>query len=157
MLSRVLAAAGLAHRYGVVHGRICPEHVVIDPVTHLGVVVGWGGSVLAPGRSGQRLLAPIPTFSAPEAAGATIGPWSDVYSIGKTFLWLLGGDLATDAVPEQVEPPLAAFLKSMVHEDPYQRPEDCWQLLDTLDRMKVELWGEKKWRIFGMPTPNRVG
>ncbi|MCW3097799.1 MAG: Adenylate cyclase [Chthonomonadaceae bacterium] len=157
MLSRALAGAGLAHRYGVVHGRISPEHVVIDPVTHLGMIVGWGGSVISPARSGQRLLAPIPTFSAPEAAQATIGPWSDVFSIGKTFLWLLGGDPATDTLPEQIEPRLAAFLRNMVNIDPYQRPEDCWQLLDTLDRLKVELWGEKKWRVFEMPTPNRIG
>ncbi len=157
MLSRVLAGVGLSHRYGVVHGRLCPEHIVIDPVTHLGMIVGWGGCVIAPARTGQRLLAPIPSFSAPEAAGATVGPWSDVYSIGKTFLWLLGGDPATDALPEQIEPQLAAFLMPMVHADPYQRPDDCWQLLDTLDHLKVELWGEKKWRVFEMPTPSSVG
>jgi hypothetical protein len=157
MLSRALAATGLAHRVGVVHGRIAPQHFLIDPVTHLGMIVGWGGSVISPARSGQRLLAPLPTFSAPEAAGTNVGPWSDVFSIGKTFLWLLGGDPTTNTLPERVAPRLAAFLKNMLHEDPYQRPEDCWQLLDTLDRLKVELWGEKKWRVFEMPPPNNVG
>ena len=157
MLSRALAGAGLAHQYGVVHGRICPQHIVIDPVTHLGMIVGWGGSAIAPAHSKQRLLAPIPTFSAPEAAGMAIGPWSDVYSIGKTFLWLIGGDAVTNALPGHIEPRLAAFLRNMVNEDPYQRPDDCWQLLDTLDRLKVELWGEKKWRIFEMPTPIKIG
>ena len=157
MLSRTLAGIGLAHQYGVVHGRICPQHIVIEPATHLGMVVGWGGSVIAPARSGQRLLAPIPTFSAPEADGATVGPWSDIFSIGKTFLWLLGADLTTNRLPEHIEPRLAAFLENMVNEDPYQRPEDCWQLLDTLDRLKVELWGEKRWRLLEMPLPNMLG
>lgn len=157
MLSRALACAGLAHQYGVVHGRICPEHIVIDPVTHLGMIVGWGGSAIAPAHNGQRLLSPITTFSAPEAERANIGPWSDIFSIGKTFLWLLGGDAITDSLPEHIEPRLAMFLRNMVKEDPYQRPEDCWQLLDTLDHLKIELWGEKKWRIFEMPTPNRLG
>lgn len=157
MLSRALAGLGLAHQYGVIHGRICPQHIVIDPATHLGMIVGWGGSVISPARSGQRLLAPIPIFSAPEAAGATIGPWSDVFSLGKTFLWLLGGDPTTNTLPEQIEPRLAAFLNTMVKEDPYQRPDDCWQLLDTLDHLKVELWGEKKWRVFEMPTPSIIG
>jgi len=45
----------------------------------------------------------------------------------------------------------------MVKEDPYQRPDDCWQLLDTLEHLKVELWGEKKWRVFEMPTPSIIG
>lgn len=157
MLSRCLAGIGLAHQYGVIHGRICPQHVVIDPATHLGMVVGWGGSAIAPAHSGQRLLNTIPTFSAPEAEGTAIGPWSDVYSIGKTFLWLLGGDPTTNTIPEQIEPPLATFLRNMVKEDPYQRPDDCWQLYDVLDQLKVELWGEKKWRVFEMPTPTLVG
>lgn len=157
MLSRALAGMGLAHQYGVIHGRISPRHIVIDPTTHLGMIVGWGGAAIAPARSGQRLLNAIPIFSAPEAGGTHIGPWSDVYSLGKTFLWLLGGDPATNSLPEQIEPPLATFLLNMVKEDPYQRPDDCWQLLDVLDHLKVELWGEKKWRVFEMPTPNPVG
>jgi hypothetical protein len=157
MLSRMLAVAGLAHKYGVVHGRICPRHVLIDPATHLGMLVGWGGAALKPATSGQRVAAPIPTFSAPEAGGANVGPWSDVYSIGKTFLWALGGDPETDAIPESVEPELQRFLLQMVHEDLYQRPEDCWQLFETLEGLKVSLWGEKRWRHLEMPRPRSVG
>src|SRR3989442_769143 len=85
---RFVAALGWAHFNGVVHGRICPRHIVIDPAVHHILVVGWGGAALEPARSGQRVLAPVETFSAPEANGSTVGPWSDVYSAGKTFLWL---------------------------------------------------------------------
>jgi len=154
MLSRTLAVAGLAHRYGVVHGRICPEHVVIEPATHLAMVVGWGGSALAPARSGQQVMSPVPLFSAPEADQATAGPWSDVYSIGRTFIWLLGGDPASGELPDSIEPRLAAFLRNMVHEAPDQRPEDCWQLFETFGRLKSELWGEPKWRHLEMPQPS---
>ncbi len=153
MLSRTLAVMGMAHQYGVVHGRICPEHVVIEPSTHRGIVVGWGGSAIAPVRTGQCVLGAIDTFSAPEAAGSTAGPWSDIYSIGKTYLWLVGGDPKTNEIPPQVEPRLAAFLRSMVNEDSYHRPDDCWQLFETLERMKTELWGERKWRNLEMPAP----
>ena len=157
MMSRVLAVAGLAHRHGVVHGRICPEHVVIEPATHLAMVTGWGGSALAPAQGGQRVLNPILPFSAPEAAETTAGPWSDVYSIGKTFLWLVGGDPETEELPADVEPRLAAYLRNMVHEDPRQRPEDCWQLFESFGRLKGELWGEPRWRHLEMPPPSVIG
>ena len=157
MLSRTLAVMGLAHQYGIVHGRICPQHILIEPSTHLGMVVGWGGSAIGPARSGQRVLSPIPTFSAPEAAAPTAGPWSDIYSIGKTYLWLLGGDPDANTLPDHIPPRLAAFLRNMVNADPYQRPEDCWQLFETLDRLKAELWGEKRWRHLDMPTPTTLG
>ena len=151
MMSRTLAVAGLAHRYGVVHGRISPRHVMIEPATHLAMLVGWGGAALAPAHSAQRVLHPIPHFSAPEAGGATAGPWSDVYSIGRTYLWLLGGDPETGRFPEGVEPRLAAFLREMMHDDPYQRPDDCWQLFEAFGRLKGELWGEPRWRHLEMP------
>ncbi len=152
MLSRSLAVMGMAHQYGVIHGRICPKHVLVEPATHRALVVGWGGSAIAPARTGQRVVAPVETFSAPEAGGPTAGPWSDIYSIGKTYVWLLGGDPAANVLPDHVEPRLAAFLRNMVHEDPDQRPEDCWQLFETLERMKTELWGERKWRALEMPA-----
>jgi len=157
MLSRALAVMGMAHQYGVIHGRICPKHILVEPDTHRALVVGWGGCAIAPVHSGQRVLAPIDTFSAPEAAEATAGPWSDIYSIGKTYLWLLGGDPKTNHVPEHVEPRLAVFLRNMVNEDPYQRPEDCWQLFESLERMKTELWGARRWRVLDMPPPDRAG
>jgi hypothetical protein len=157
MLSRTLAVTGLAHRYGVVHGRICPKHVLIEVPSHVGMVVGWGGCAVAPARSGQKVLAPIETYSAPEASGATGGPWSDIYSIGRTFIWLLGGDPVTGTLPDHVEPKLRTFLRNMTNADPYQRPDDCWKLFEELDRLKVELWGPKKWRVFDMPAPSVLG
>lgn len=157
MLSRTLAVMGLAHRYGVVHGRISPEHVLVEPATHLAMVVGWGGAALAPAQGGQRVLHPVPQFSAPEAAEPTAGPWSDVYSIGKTYLWLLGGDPESGSLPEHVDPRLAAFLREMVREDPRRRPEDCWQLFESFGHLKRELWGEPRWRHLEMPQPGIPG
>ncbi len=153
MMSRTLAVAGLAHRYGVVHGRICPRHVMIEPATHLGVLVGWGGCALAPAQSGQRVLDPIPHFSAPEADGPTAGPWTDVYSIGATYRWLLGFDPEAGGWPASVEPRLASFLEEMVREDPLQRPDDCWSLFERFGELKRELWGKPQWRHLDMPPP----
>ncbi|HLJ55382.1 MAG TPA: hypothetical protein VKT77_10110 [Chthonomonadaceae bacterium] len=151
MLSRTLAVMGMAHGYGVIHGRIAPQHVLVEPPTHRALVIGWGGAAIAPARTGQTVREPIDLFSAPEAASATAGPWSDIYSIGKTFLWLLDGDPATDTIPAHVEPRLATLLRTMVADDPYQRPDDCWQLFESLERMKTELWGERKWRALDLP------
>jgi hypothetical protein len=151
MLSRVLAACGLAHRYGIIHGRICPRHVVVEPATHLGMLVGWGGSVVAPARTGQQVLAPIPRFSAPEVSGPTAGPWSDVYSIGQTFLWLVGGEPGRDALPDRVDPRLAGFLQAMVEPDTRRRPHDCWALFAELEQLKTAIWQQRKWRRLDMP------
>ena len=152
MLGRTLGVVGLAHMRGIVHGRICPEHILIEPATHLTVVAGWGGCAIVPARSGQRIAAGIPTFSAPELAAGDIGPWCDVYSIGKTYLWLMGGNAETGELPASVAPRIAAFLRHLCASDPKQRPEDCWKLLETFGRIRDELWGERKWRPFDMPS-----
>ena len=73
------------------------------------------------------------------------------------FVWLLGGDPEAATLPDHIEPKLQTMLRKMIHTDPYERPDDCWQLFEELDRLKVELWGPKKWRVFEMPLPSALG
>jgi hypothetical protein len=83
-------------------------------------------------------------FCAPEViAAGEIGPWSDIYALGKTMIWLIGGDPVSNSIPTQVEPEFANFLLRMVHEDHYQRSTDCWELYEEQCRIKDALWPRK--------------
>ena len=48
MWRRLLVAIGAAHRAGVIHGAVLPEHVLIHPAVHGLVLVDWCYSVSGP-------------------------------------------------------------------------------------------------------------
>src|SRR5690606_6533500 len=48
MWRRLLVGIGFAHRTGVLHGAVLPDHVMIHPEDHGLVLVGWCHSVTAP-------------------------------------------------------------------------------------------------------------
>ena len=52
MWRRLLVAIGAAHRAGVIHGAVLPEHVLIHPAEHGLVLVDWCYSVSGPAGSG---------------------------------------------------------------------------------------------------------
>ena len=56
MWRRLLVGLGWAHRAGVVHGAVLPEHVLIHPAEHGLVLVDWCYSV-APGERIPALVA----------------------------------------------------------------------------------------------------
>jgi len=56
MWRRLLVAAGFAHRAGVIHASVVPEHVLIHPAQHGPVMVDWCYAITGPGG----LVAAIP-------------------------------------------------------------------------------------------------
>jgi serine/threonine protein kinase len=147
MLDRTLSALGFVHRCGLVHGSLSPDSIVVNDRLHNATLTEWGCSALNPARTGDRVVVDSQLkspFCAPEViAAGEIGPWSDIYALGKTMIWLIGGDPVSNSIPTQVEPEFANFLLRMVHEDHYQRSTDCWELYEEQCRIKDALWPRK--------------
>ena len=145
MLDRMLSALGYVHSMGVVYGGITPDHVMIQPKNHnLFFAGGWAGAAHNPALSKERVEDPSEVFSAPEViARGEIGPWSDIYSLGKLAIWLLGGNPVTEEIPSSVEKPIQEFLRDLLVQGPESRPSDAWELYHIQCEIKDSLWPRK--------------
>lgn len=147
MLDRTLSALGYVHKCGLVHGALEPETLFINDRTHNVIITQWGHSVHRPAVTREsitvRNVRENP-YVPPEALGdQRVGPWSDIYALGKTMIWCLGGDPVENSIPPGVEQEWVDFLLAMVHEDPYCRSRDCWELYEQQCRIKDSLWPRK--------------
>lgn len=141
MLDRALSALGFVHRQGVVHGNLTPESLIVHPEHHNVYISDWSASVYRPAVSGERIEAEHGDFTSPSVRdGGRVGPWSDIYSLGKVLIWLVGGDPQTNEVPATVHPEIGQFLTSLVSSASHT---DAWDLYKVQCELKTRLWGRQ--------------
>ncbi|HEY0138510.1 MAG TPA: hypothetical protein VGB85_30710 [Nannocystis sp.] len=139
---RLLSVTGYAHKLGVIHANIEPAHVIVRPHDHHVTLIDWCYSVIDPARTHQRFRVYNPAYSAPEVAESKPPlPAADLYSIGRCMLFLLGGDLATGAVPDAVPDRLRRFVAYLTRPSPLQRPQDAFEMFHELDRTRAQIYG----------------
>ncbi|MEV8506251.1 molecular chaperone DnaJ [Actinoplanes sp. NPDC051475] len=142
MWRRLLTGLGWAHRAGVVHGAILPEHVLIHPDEHGVVLVDWCYSV-APGASIPALVARHRHAYPPEVpARQAATPATDIYMATGLMLRLMA------------DPPAALrrFAAGCRYAAPRMRPQDAWRLLAELDELLEDLYGPRRFRPFALPA-----
>jgi len=141
VLRRALAALGLAHKAGVLHGNLDPAHILVRPHDHNVWVIDWCWAVVNPARTGQGFKVINEIYSAPEVRDrGRPTPASDLYALGKCAIHLVGGDPATKTLPE-MDPRLARFLKYLTVESQGGRPQDAWELYRQVELMRNQIWG----------------
>ena len=141
VMDRMLGLMWYYHALGIIHGRISPDKIRIRPSNHNACLTGWGGAVFRPATTGEQLASCGGPFEAPEVSnGEGIGPWTDIYCLGKTLIWLLRGDPQTNEMPDPTELKIRQFLLNMVWKHPKMRPHDAQQLYDAQNRLKDSLW-----------------
>ncbi|RKR92289.1 hypothetical protein BDK92_6727 [Micromonospora pisi] len=143
---RLLVALGWAHRAGVLHGAVLPDHVLIEPERHGVVLVDWCYSVGADGGSVPALVARYRDWYPPEVArrGPAV-PATDIHLASRCMEWLMGAraDIA-----------LLRFVRGCTLRDPRRRPSDAWRLLGELDELLERLYGPRRFRRLVLPTAN---
>lgn len=168
MLNRFLSVLGYVHSRGVIHGNIMPANLLIRPRDHNLWMIGWGCSVANPEVNGAKFLLFNEDFSAPEIKQRPELPSrmkckspadslyldaifsSDIYSVGKCMIYLLGGDVKSNKMPKDVELPLQRFIQGFVIESPLQRPRDAWEMYAELRKIITALWGPRQFLEFKM-------
>lgn len=151
MLRRVLSVLGFAHSQGVVHGNIEPTHILISPADHNAMLIDWSYSIVDPSHSGRGFKAHNPDYSAPEVAERKPPlPASDLYSLGKCMIYVLGGDLRNDWLPPTVDERLARFIQFFVRSSPRQRAQDAWEMYEKLKAVRQEIYGPHQFVPFHM-------
>ena len=152
MFNRVLAALGVTHGLGIVHGAVTPSHVLIRPDDHNGMLVDWCYGV----PIGEPLKAISPPYAAdypPEAlAQQPATPATDLYMAARCMARLLGGHPTTLELPGSVPRPIRALLSACLLPAPQRRPDDAWQVLDDFHEILGRLYGPPRFRPFYMPV-----
>lgn len=140
MWRRLLTGLGWAHRAGLVHGAVLPEHVLIHPDRHGLVLVDWCYAVPAgatvPALVARHRAAYPPEVPARQPATAA----TDIFMATGLMLRLLRDPPA----------PLRRFARGCRYDRPRMRPQDAWRLLAELDELLDDLYGPRRFRPFAM-------
>lgn len=140
---RVIAQAAAAAKIGVVHGAITPDHVLVDPIKHDPLHIGWGHAVLNP--SVERIthvidkwkdIYPAEVFNKDKPTEST-----DIYMAGKVIILLFGGNVKTNSMPKTIPPSIVKVIEKCV--DPYDRYTSSLQVMEDLTNGVRAAWGRK--------------
>lgn len=143
---RILSALYYLHYRGIVHRDIKPANIITDFKTHIATLVDFGLSKLKPDGTPDA-SGYTPGFAAPEQViGKAPIPESDIYSLGVTMIYLLGGDIAVKSMSDSVPPELGDFIHDLVREDPLKRPHDCKELNTRLETLREKIFKRKHTR-----------
>ncbi len=141
---RLLNALHYLHNKGVVHGDVKPPNVIIQPSEHNAVLVDYGLASLLPTRK-TKAIGYTPIFVAPEIEeGKPPIPESDLYCLGLTMLYALGGDPIAKSYPEHVPKKIQDFFNDLIRYNPIDRPN--WEkedLVAKLSKVREEVFGRK--------------
>jgi hypothetical protein len=144
MWRRLLVAVGFAHRAGVIHTAVVPEHVLIHPVEHGLILVDWCYAITQPGGLAVAVPAAYADWYPAEVRSRqSPGPDLDIWLATRCMTHLMGG-----LAPQ----PLAAFGRGCMLPGPGRRPSDAWRLLGELDAVLERLYGPRTFRPFTMPA-----
>jgi hypothetical protein len=144
MWRRLLVAVGFAHRAGVIHAAVLPEHVLIDPAEHGLVLVDWCYAITQPGGAAVALPAAYADWYPAEVrSGEAPGPDLDIWLATRCMAHLMG---------RLAPPPLTTFARGCTLPGADRRPSDAWQLLRELDAVLERLYGPRMFRPFTMPA-----
>jgi serine/threonine protein kinase len=142
ILARLLSVLGYAHSKGVVHGNVEPAHVMVRPRDHNVFVIDWTAAAVEPARTGEGFRTLNEVYSPPEVAERKPPvPASDLYSAGKTMVFLLGGNPQSGELPPSVPGRLGRILSFMTLPSPRQRAQDAWEMHREVGLAREELYG----------------
>lgn len=143
ILERLLSALGHIHFNVIVHGNIEPGNVIVRPKDHNVVIVDYKTACHKP-RPHDFYSIATEGYSAPEVLRKEVPiPHSDIYSVGKCMIFLLGGDVGNNLLPAGVNRLLQRFILNMVTEDLKQRPFDAWKLCSQFSDLRLSLFGKR--------------
>jgi hypothetical protein len=142
---RLIAQALAAQTLGVVHGAIVPDHVLVHPGTHEPLHLGWVHSVERPQERQARLTTVIDRWRDwyPKEIFAREIPslQTDLYMVGKTMIYLAGGDVAGNRFPRHYPEVMKDTVAQLIAEESRDRPRDGHALLREFTTGVRKIWG----------------
>ncbi len=142
IFKRLLSGLNYLHGAGVFHGNLTPDNILVRPRDHNAFIIDYTCSVQNPGP-GDKFVAATDIYTAPEAyRGLPPIEASDLYSLGKCMIFLLGGDIRTNVLPKTVDSRFAKFILSFVEKNPKDRAQEANQAWHQLSALRTEIFGD---------------
>lgn len=152
---RVLGHTLTASAAGVVHSAIVPDHVLVHPISHNPLYLGWAHAIPDPRSTGQRVTLLIDRYRdwyPPEVFDKeTPTHQTDLYMAGMTMVKLLGGDTGRRILPTHIPDDMRRIVLRCIEKAPARRPADGKQVLDEFTRVVRNRWG-RVYRPLTMPV-----
>lgn len=143
IFKRLLSGLNYLHdEAGVFHGNLTPDNILVRPRDHNAFIIDYTCSVENPGP-GDKFVATTDCYTAPEAyRGQPPIEASDLYSLGKCMIYLLGGDIRTNVLPKTVDSRFAKFILSFVEKNPRDRAQSANKAWHQLSDLRTEIFGD---------------
>lgn len=144
MFNRMLEIIGFAHRQGMVHGAVMPQHLLFDLDSHGLQLVDWthaeriGGLITFIPRRYRRWH--------PRRGVQVAEPSLDIYMAARSALFLAGSDSASVDDAGALPKPMRRFFQSCLLESANMRPCDAWELHEEFRDLLAALFGEPSFR-----------
>ena len=143
MTQRLLNALHYLHFHGIIHGDVKPQNIIVKPEDHNAVLVDYGLASVRP-RSRPPSPGCTPAFAAPEQlAGMPPIPETDLYGLGTTMIFALGGNIVGKIFPSHVHPLIKEFFDRLVLHDPMKRPKTASELIKPLSDIREKVFGRR--------------
>jgi serine/threonine protein kinase len=137
MMNRALSVLGYAHRKGVIHGAVLPEHLLYGGDDTVGVVghglklVDWTCSA-SPTKPIPMIIKERESFYPPEVRQKKVGPGTDLFMLAKSLL-----SVAETPIPRRFN----GFFEWCITGSLASRPQDAWELQDMWVKLAEQEYG----------------
>jgi len=152
MFNRMLAALGVTHSLGIVHGALTLDHVLICPADHNGMLIDWCYSVPIGEPIKAVSLAYMNDYPPEVQARQPATAATDLYMAAQCLVRLLGGKphhTGTNPVlPDRVPKPIRTLLHACLLPARARRAGDAWELFDDFNAALHRCYGAPKFRPF---------
>ena len=144
MLERLLSVTGYLHSNFIIHGNIKPENIIINKETHNVSLVGLSFAIPKANEDNAHYQIVNDDYTAPEVnKTAKVMPKSDIYSLGKIAIRLLGGNVSNGGMPVKVDKRVREFFRKMIADN---RSNDAWELWSELIKLRNEVYGTERFK-----------
>lgn len=137
MFNRLLTVLGFAHRQGLVHGAVTPEHLLYIPAEHGLVLIDWTAStVMVDGNKIPYMSESRENLYPPEVRRGQFYTGTDIFMAARCMQQVIVGG----TIPKQFKPIFDYCLAG----SPHSRPDDAWKLQHEWKETARNLYGPPK-------------
>lgn len=147
IMERLFSVVGYLHSNFIIHENLIPENILIDKNVHNVILTGFSFHIPNANEDSKKYMIASEKFSAKEVSELKpVTPKSDIYSLGKLAIYMLGGSVTTNGMPTVVPIEIRDFIRKMVTDNVNERSDDAWKLWDEWRAIRTKLYGTKRFQ-----------
>lgn len=164
MMERALSAIGYLNFNKILLGNIIPAGIYVIPQDHNVIFGDYTFSVMDYTSKQAKYIGFTEYFTAPEVKKkAAPHPRSDIFSLGMNMVYILGGNIEKNTLPDSFEmipgqkvdmdgvERIRCLILSFINKHPQARSYDAWKAYHQLRDLRRETFGAARFIEFKIP------